>query len=173
MFSQVIVNGAQNARLASRIGVPPNFKHPKMFLYLPNSTDNVPYPDSGAFNDLALTRFVSKHTDFFFGVPGTIENFDQLAEKFVAAHPADYDSIIAEAETLSPTVELKDKANTGHYIKAMQKIKESGLSYIPAEIKRLESILASDKISDKKKSDMQKRLNIMHQFDRKSDAPDL
>lgn len=175
LFAQVLVNGAQNLKLAERIGVRniDNFKHPKMFLYQPNATESIPYPDSGAFNSVSLTRFVSKHTDFFFGVPGTIEVFDTLAEKFMAAHNLELDGIIAEAEALAPSVELKDKQNAQTYVKIMKKIKEAGVQYVKTETARLQSIIDSERLSDAKKSDIQKRLNIVHQFDRNIEEKEL
>jgi len=163
IFAQVIVNGAQNAKLAERIGVKGELVTPKSFLYKPGDSRSIPY--TGAYNMVALTRWLSKHTDFFYGTPGTIESFDKLAERFVFADPSEYDAIIAEAEAMRPSVELKDKKNAVFYINYMEKIKEKGIPFILAEIERVENILESEKLSDGKKLEMQKKINIIHQFD--------
>lgn len=71
LFAQVIVNGAQNAKLAEKIGVVGQLTTPKTFLFKAGSSKSIPY--TGAYNMVALTRWLSKHTDFFYGTPGTIE----------------------------------------------------------------------------------------------------
>lgn len=175
LFAQVMVNGAQNSKLADRIGITfnsNNQRQPKLFLFKPQSSVSIAYPDTLPFTFLALSRWVSKHTDFFFGNPGLVEEFDLLAEKFVFADPSKYDEIIQEAIKISPNVELKDKKNVQYYINTMKKIAESGKEWIKAEIIRLESLLESG-ISDEKKREIQKRTNIVHQFDRDAEEPDL
>jgi Endoplasmic reticulum protein ERp29, C-terminal domain len=123
---------------------------------------------------IALTRWASKHTNFFFGVPGLVESLDLLAEKFVMARSdADKEKIIAEAEAIAPKVELKDKENAKYYIRVMKAIKEKGVSHIHAEIERLQGILDSERLSGTKKREMEKRLNIVHQFDRPQEEQEL
>ena len=86
--------------------------------------------------------------------------------------PYEYNEIIQEAIKISPNVELKDKKNAQYYVNTMKKIAESGKSWIKTEIIRLESLLESG-ISDEKKREIQKRTNIVHQFDRDAEEPDL
>jgi len=170
-----MVNGAQNAKLADRIGITfnnNNQRQPKLFLYKPKNPVSMAYPDTLPFTFLALSRWVSKHTDFFFGNPGLIEEFDILAEKFIYADQSEYNEIIQEAIKISPNVELKDKKNAQYYINTMKKIAESGKAWIKTEIIRLESLLQSG-ISEDKKREIQKRTNIVHQFDRDTEEPDL
>lgn len=174
LFAQVMVNGAQNAKLADRIGVSfnSNEKQPKLFLFKPKNSNSISYPEISSFTFLALSRFVSKHTDFFFGNPGTIEEFDLLAERFVFADPSKYNEIIEQAVKMSPNVEPKDKRNAEYYINSMKKITEQGKKWIQTEIMRLESLLQSQ-ISEDKKREIQKRANIVHQFDRDTQEPEL
>lgn len=175
LFAQVMVNGAQNAKLADRIGITFNNNNqrvPKLFLFKPKSVVSISFPETSTFTFLSLSRFVSRHTDFFFGNPGTIEEFDLLAEQFVFANPIEYNNIIEHALKISPQVEPKDKKNAEYYINAMKKIAEVGKGWIRTEIMRLESLLQSQISSDKKR-EIQKRVNIVHQFDRESEEPEL
>jgi len=174
LFAQVMVNGAQNAKLADRIGVTfsSNQKQPKLFLYKPRNPNPISFPNSSPFTFLGLSRFVSKHTDFFFGNPGTIEEFDLLAERFMYDDQSEYNEIIEHAIKISPKVEPKDKKNAEYYINTMKKIAEQGKGWIKTEIMRLESLLQSQ-ISDDKKREIQKRANIVHQFDRENQEQEL
>ena len=47
-------------------------------------------------------------------------------------------------------------------------IQKSGLGFVVAEVKRIEGLLSgpSKEMSDKKKDDMSKKLNVVYQFDR-------
>jgi hypothetical protein len=174
LFAQVMVNGAQNAKLADRIGMTfnNNQRVPKLFLFKPKNPVSISFPETSSFTFLSLSRFVSRHTDFFFGNPGTIEEFDLLAERFVYADPIEYKDIIEHALKISPKVEPKDKKNAEYYINTMKKIAEVGKDWIKTEIMRLESLLQSQ-ISADKKREIQKRVNIVHQFDRETEEPEL
>ena len=47
----------------------------------------------------------------------------------------------------------------------MEKINEKGKPHIKQEVERITSIVKSDKLSEKKKSEMRSRLNIALHFD--------
>lgn len=167
LFTQVIVNGAQNRKLADRIGVKPGdeFIYPELFLYKTNSNVAIHYPSKASWNIAHFTRWLSKHTNFYYGIEGTIENFDLLAERFMFADKNEHQKIIKEAEELASTLDPHEKDNADIYIKTMNKIAEKGYDFIFTEIDRLAKLLKTD-ISKSKKSDFVKRINIAYQFDR-------
>jgi hypothetical protein len=47
----------------------------------------------------------------------------------------------------------------------MEKIVENGVPFVSKELSRLNSILSSNKVSDKKKDEVRKKLSIIHHFD--------
>jgi len=167
LFTQVIVNGAQNRKLADRIGVKPGdeFKFPELFLYKANSNEPIPYPRRSSWNIAQFTRWLSKHTNFYYGIEGTIEKYDLLAERFMFADKSEHEKIIKEAEAMASTLEPHERDNAEIYVKTMSKIAEKGYDFIFTEIDRLSKLLTTD-ISKSKKSDFVKRINIAYQFDR-------
>lgn len=166
LFAQILVNGAQNKKLAEKMGIPSGFIHPRLVLYKPGSATPILYPESGAFNDVAITQFISKHTNFYFGIPGLIQAFDNVTKDFMAAHATELESIMEHAKELAAKVEANSAEFAAHYLKVMEKVKESGKEFIATEIKRLEGIMASTSISDKKKRELTPKLNIVKHFDR-------
>ena len=166
----VTVNGAQNKKLSQRIGIDKDFTNPRLFLFLKGASEPIAFPPKYSYNPVFFTRWLSKYTNFYYGISGTIEEFDLLAERFVAAAPSEYAALIAEAEALSEKrlVTPNEKANGALYLKTMRGIQKSGLGFVVAEVKRIEGLLSgpSKEMSDKKKDDMSKKLNVVYQFDR-------
>ena len=170
LFTTVTVNGAQNKRLSQRIGVDKDFTSPKLFLYLKGSKVPIAYPTKYSYNPSFFTRWLSKYTNFYYGIPGTSEEFDLLAERFVAAPPSEYPALIAEAEALVETtlVTPNEKANGALYVKTMRGIQKGGLAHVAAETQRVEGLLSSSsrETSEKKREDFIRKLNVVYQFDR-------
>jgi len=145
-----------------------DFKHPRLFLFKPDSKSPIAYSQKGAFNNIALTRWLSKQSDFYLDTPGTIHAYDKLVPDFFIAmsEGSGIDQILEQAEALVPKVELKDKDNCQYYLKVMKTILAKGVGFVKSEIKRLEDIVSSENLSNSKKIVMQRRINILHVFDR-------
>jgi hypothetical protein len=168
LFAQLIVNGAQNSGVAARLDMEPNFRHPKMFLFKPGNAKPIEYPSTSPFNFVALSQFVSKHSSFHIRTPGTIQAYNELVAKLLAGVESGKE-IIEQGEALVNSFKTELKDNAEQYVKLMKKYVEKGTDYIESEIKRLKSILDSDKISEKKKREIREKLNVVYQFD-KSDV---
>lgn len=177
LFAQVIVNGAHNMKLAETIGVPKGFQHPQLFLYKPNSETPIPYPQKDPFQATALTSFLSKHTSFFYGIPGLVAVFEKYSDVFVLSSDFEKEDMLREAENSINTIlndnnNVKDKENGKYYIKIMKNIIKTGNKYVLEEMKRLQKIIDSEKVSAAKKVDVQRRLNILTQFERSESSKD-
>jgi hypothetical protein len=98
LFAQVAVTPTKNNEIARKLGMASDFKYPQIFLFQPGSSEAIPYPTKNPFNDVALTTFVSKHSDFFLGISGLEPRYDDFAKKFRDAHSIEHEGIIAEAE---------------------------------------------------------------------------
>jgi len=159
-------------KLAERIGVSKDFKHPEIYLYKPGNSVPIQYPTDKPIQATALTSFVAKHTSFFYGLPGLVASLEKYSDKFVLSSEYEKEELLRSAEEdASKFSEPKDKENAKYYIKVMKNIIKSGNRFVLEELKRLQKIIDSEKISEPKKKDAQRRLNILTQFDR-SDASD-
>lgn len=173
LFAQVVVSEEEpeNMRLAVEHGLQPDFIHPAVFFYPEGaSSDPVPYPAKNQVNHIALARWLSKQVDqYFLPTAGLIESFGLLVAKFMTtADKEQHRALIEQATALAPSVELKDKENAKTYIKFMQRIADRGAGFVQAEIQRLEDLITSDRISKPNQILLQRKVNILHSFDRKS-----
>lgn len=97
------------------------------------------------------------------GLPSCLEDFDKLVAEFHKA-PKDKKSVIlAKAEELTNTYTTeKDKKSAEVYVKTLKKLVETP-DFVDTEIKRVEK-LKDGKVSDKKKEQLNDRLNILTSF---------
>ena len=68
----------------------------------------------------------------------------------------------AEDEAAKLTIESQ-KSSADMYVKTMRKVIEKGTEFVESEVKRVEK-LKSGKLSDKKKEQLNDRLNILTSF---------
>ena len=98
------------------------------------------------------------------GLPNCIEKFDKLAEELLASDSSGYADVIQKAEkVLEESTDDKEKATGDIYVKIMKKIQEKGVEYVDSEVARVQKLL-KDKITDKKKDQFKKRLDILTSF---------
>lgn len=172
LFAQVVVSEEEpeNMRLAIEHGMQPDFIHPAIFFYAEGATSPVQYPAKNQVNHITLARWLSKQVEqYFLPTAGLIESFGPLVAKFMrTADKEQHRALIEQASALAPTVELKDKENAKTYIKFMQRIADRGAGFVQAEIQRLEDLITSDRISKPNQILLQRKVNILHTFDRKS-----
>lgn len=105
-------------------------------------------------------------------MPNCIEKFDKLAEELLRSDSSGYDDIIKKAEkALEGSTDEKDKTNGDIYVKIMKKIQEKGVDYVDSEVSRVQKLL-KDKITDKKKEQFKKRLDILTSFQQSKSGKD-
>lgn len=87
-----------------------------------------------------------------------------MVKEFFKADASTRKEILAKAEAEAKNIkEDTKKANADMYVKTMSKILEKGDEFVETEIKRVEK-LKEGKVSDKKKEQLNGRLNILHSF---------
>ena len=179
LFAQMLINGSDNKLQAERVGIEDQKEghdtKPEFFLYRKGEKDAIPIkPDSDDFAVADVMAYVSKTTGVHFTSRGTIKALSELAEKFTAAEAGSEDrkKIYQEAKDKAasyPTETTKKSAkekvaNAGWYVQTMEKVMEKDDSWVDKELARLRSIIVSDKVSNSRKDEFKRRLNIVQTF---------
>jgi hypothetical protein len=170
LFTQLIVNGAENSGVAKGLGLKEDFVHPVLFA-LPKGVsiaDAIPYPASEPFHRTSMLQFLSQHTEFYFKIPGTLKAFDKLAREFIqTADPVQRSALLDATKNELDT--LSAESNTGkedakYYIKVMGKIFDKGDNFVQDEIVRLEAILQNTKMTASSRKNMKNHVNVLKIF---------
>lgn len=142
----------------------PNFVHPKLFLFQPNSSTPIVLPSELSFNPPDLTKFISQYTNFYYKLPGLLSLYNQYARSFQKALTYEEKSaILYQAKEKLGTVADKEKTDALSYINVMSKALDNE-QFIVIEKDRLEKINESKSLSTVKKNDIIHRINILNQF---------
>lgn len=97
------------------------------------------------------------------GLPSCLEDFDKLVAEFQKTPDDKKPDLLKKAEELaSKYASEKEKKSAEIYIKTLKKLVETP-SFVDTEIKRVEK-LKDGKVSDKKKEQLNERLNILTSF---------
>lgn len=125
----------------------------------------------GEFKLDMMQRFVSSTSGLWIGLPGCLEVFDGLANRFVAASsPSDRKEILRQSEDEWDKVSLGSERKSAEvYVKVMRKMLEKGNDFLQSELSRVET-LRKGKLAKEKKDEMERRVNILQSFQPKSPA---
>ena len=111
-----------------------------------------------------LKKFVRVKSGIYLTLPGCIEGFDKLVDKFLNSSEEDQESVLKEAEDLwDKTHGPKMAKRADIYVKLMKKVSSSGRSFISKEIQRVKKLIGG-KISSEKKEELEEKLNILKSF---------
>jgi len=159
----------ENSKLADRFNV--GNEYPVIKLFRDGNFDKwVDYPKDHPVTLENLRLFVREHSSVYMVLKGCLEQFDYVAKRFVDAVAAtsavaqEAQAILNEAEEQQKQVAEKDQDIAKIYIVMMKRIQDKGLDFVAAEKKRQKQLL-NGKISEKKKLDIQQKLNILSAFD--------
>jgi hypothetical protein len=166
IFAQIIVNGAENRKLAESIGIAEDFEHPDLFIFPAGSNAAIKHPRDEPFNIAALTRFAAQHSSLKFQLPGTMKKFDEIAADFMRTDPKRQEALILQAEReLEELVDGGELETAQYYLKVMRKVHDEGLEFVNKEIKRL-TRLSNDasKVTKAKARLLSHHINVLHHF---------
>lgn len=97
------------------------------------------------------------------GLPSCLEDFDKLVAEFQKTPDDKKPDLLKKAEELaSKYTSEKEKKSAEIYIKTLKKLVETP-NFVDTEIKRVEK-LKDGKVSEKKKEQLNERLNILTSF---------
>lgn len=125
----------------------------------------------GEFKLDMMQRFVSSTSGLWIGLPGCLEVFDGLANRFVAASsPSDRKEILRQSEDEWDKVSLGSERKSAEvYVKVMRKMLEKGNDFLQSELSRVDT-LRKGKLAKEKKDEMERRVNILQSFQPKRPA---
>ncbi|CAF1045449.1 unnamed protein product [Rotaria sordida] len=155
----------ENQQLAKEYDVK-KVDYPVYKLFLKDKSKPIDYTGDKTEDD--LKRFLSQHTNLWFGLPGTIEELDHLAQEyFYASSNNDVNtqmSLLEKArEQVKRLVNEKEKKSGESYVKIMESIIKQGTEFLKRERRRVQNLL-QEKITNEKKKEFQHRANILLSF---------
>ncbi|CAF0998475.1 unnamed protein product [Adineta ricciae] len=127
-----------------------------------------PIDFTGEKTEDGLKRFLSQHTNLWFGLPGTLEALDKIAREFFDASSASDEtqtkSLIEKArEQVKGFVDKKEQKSGDSYLKIMEAVAKQGVEFLKREGRRVQNLLKG-KITNEKKEELQHRANILLSF---------
>eukprot|EP01062_Namystynia_karyoxenos_P027985 TRINITY_DN212_c0_g1_i1.p1 TRINITY_DN212_c0_g1~~TRINITY_DN212_c0_g1_i1.p1 ORF type:complete len:253 (+),score=124.98 TRINITY_DN212_c0_g1_i1:83-841(+) len=155
-----------NEALRDRFGVTKNAdEFPEFRLFRKGEGDKHPITFKGEVKADALARFVKTEAGVWIGLPGCLEAFDKLAEQYMGATtPEARKAILQQAVAANDKVlQPDDQVSAKYYLSVMKKIMDKGAGFVEQEVERLQTLLDS-KITDEKKEQFARRLNILPSF---------
>ncbi|XP_045453862.1 endoplasmic reticulum resident protein 29 [Melitaea cinxia] len=136
---------------------------PNVKLFLKGKSEPIAFDDTKGFTTESLRRFIRDKSEIYLSLPGCIKDLDLLAIKFKDSDVENRKHILKEAENVLEKLKSKDSGTGKIYITLMKKVLEKGDDFIGSEVARVKKIL-DDKISDKKRHELNVRLNILQSF---------
>ncbi|CAE7612115.1 ERP29 [Symbiodinium natans] len=133
---------------------------PKFRLFPANGGADIEYTGEVATD--AMTLFLKKEAKIYFGLKGTIREFDKFAADFVKAG-ADKADVIKTAKSAAEALSGADKDAASYYVKAMEKTQDKS-EWFKTEFERLKQIIAGGKVAPAKKEDMALKVNRLSSF---------
>uniref|UniRef100_A0A182N8G7 Endoplasmic reticulum protein erp29 n=1 Tax=Anopheles dirus TaxID=7168 RepID=A0A182N8G7_9DIPT len=149
-----------NADLGRRFHIPKEY--PVIKLFTGARSEPIDFPPSADVSVESLRKFLKRNTDLYIGLPGCVQQLDELAQRFMRTDdPAERQAILSETESAGGTA-------TSHtmYLSLMRKIVKSAerpAAVVSEEMKRVEKLLAG-KLSDAKRAELKLRTNVMLSF---------
>lgn len=151
----------ENSDLAERFGVVKD-DYPVLKLFLQGEAEPIDFTSD--YNSGEILAFVSEKSGLWVGNEHCLEEFDELARKFVKADEKERDALLEEAKKKKEKVEGEaDQKSAAIYVAVMKKIKEKGDEFPVTEKQRVKKVL-DGKVSAEKKAQFQARLNILAGF---------
>ncbi|CAH2295915.1 endoplasmic reticulum resident 29 [Pelobates cultripes] len=125
---------------------------------------NNPIVYTGPVKTTAIQRWL-KSKGVYMGMPGCLEEYDGLAGEFMSLPTKEERAnLLKIAHAKLMDISEADKKSAEQYVKIMDKIMEQGDMFANSEHERIASLIEKNKMSESKKEDLQKRLNIISSF---------
>ena len=109
-------------------------------------------------------------TGLWIGLDGCVKEFDELAAIFTRNSGKDQLKVIQQTEDQIKKFD-GEKASIGkRYLKVMKIVMQRGLEFVTSEEQRITKLL-QEKITDEKRAELQRNLNILKSFHSSAEKP--
>merc|ERR1712087_850465 len=132
---------------------------PKFRFFPANGGKDVEY--TGAVTLDVMTLFLKKEAKVYFGLKGTLREFDKFAAEFVKAD--DKSAVISRAKAAANAASSDDKEAVAYYTRIMDKTQETE-NWFGKEFDRLKQIVESGKVAPEKSDGMKLKMNRLSAF---------
>lgn len=132
---------------------------PKYRLFPANGGESTEY--SGEVTTDAMMLFLKQEAKVYFGLKGTLRDFDKFASEFMKA--SDKKHVLQRAKAAADKADGADKDTASYYVKAMEKSTASA-DWVQKEFDRLSKMVSDGKISAEKKQGMKMKMNRLSAF---------
>jgi endoplasmic reticulum protein 29 len=162
----------ENGELGQRFKVTKE-EYPTVILFVKNNQEGSlnHYKFAQDFTAENLKNFIKENSGVRLPLQGCIEQFDVLADEFLASSKTEKETVIRSAEASAKGFESPDKEKAETYVKIMRKLMTDA-DFLAKEETRLNKVLAG-KLTKEKKASMEERLNILKSFNNPSGKDEL
>lgn len=163
IFSQIMVNGADNLKLATSLGLKKDFKHPELFLFTKGSRVPIPFPKTQSFRLYELVVFVSKHSDFYLKQAGRTKLLNGLREKFFSSISSDErDQVLASGKEDIKLLPEIEKVDAEYHWGILDKMNKQGYQFIRDEAESLRALVAESQGGERRLYEL--RLDVVQEI---------
>ena len=123
------------------------------------------------FSSENLKNFIRQHTGIYMPLPGCVESLNNVADRLTGGKidAAQAKELMQKEADKLTEEKMKEKAQV--YLKIVKKVASDGLEFVAKETERTKKML-EQKLADKKKKELNEKINVLRAFTKNEKAKD-